>query len=340
MRRSPPPLSTPATSGLSFGTFIPGRGLRDLAPLTYHRLSYSQICRSLLEGSMCPDVLIACSTSPDHDGSRSLGGVDGYLGLVASIASTIVLEEVPWLPHVRGAARIDNSTWIYPTESRENDEQPHFSASFDDTDREIARHIARLIPGRPHLALGIGRVSDALAQAMSDRRDLRIVTGVVTETIRAMHDAGNLVAGPIIAMSVVGPPSLLTWAAGCPDVRLHPSTSVHDPDWLAGHDRFIAVLGAIEVDMDGNVNCERVAGKAVSGRGGAPDFALGAHRSRGGLSIVALHSTARGQTRLVASLDDPSLPSSSVDVIVTEKGAAVIAGLSASARGDAIRAIF
>ncbi|MCW2854241.1 MAG: 4-hydroxybutyrate CoA-transferase [Nocardioides sp.] len=340
MRRSPPPLPPSPAPGLSIGTFLPGRGLRDVDALTYHRSSYSEICRSLLDGSFAPDVLIACSTTPAYDGSRSLGGVSGYLGLVASTAPTVVLEEVPWLPHVRGAAKVEHATQVVASEAQEDRDQPHFSVAFDEVDREIAAHIARLIPRDPHLALGIGRVSDALAHALSGRNDVRITTGVVTETVRAMHDAGTLATGPIIAMSVVGPPSLLTWAASCSDVRLLPSTSVHDPAWLASHDRLVTVLGAIEVDLEGNVNCERVAGRAVSGRGGAPDFALGAHRSRGGLSIIALHSTGRGGTRLVSRLEDPSLPSSSIDAVVTEKGSAVLTGLTAPERALALRAVF
>lgn len=340
MRRSPPPLPPSVTPGLSIGTFLPGRGLRGVEPLTYHRSSYSEICRALVDGALAPDVLIACSTTRQGDGSRSLGAVNGYLELVAGTAQTVVLEEVPWLPHVRGAARVEVAAQVVASDAQEDDEQPHFSAAFDDVDRAIAVHIARLVPRDPHLALGIGRVSDALAQALGSRDDLRITTGVVTETVRAMHDAGNLAPGPILAMSVVGPPSLLAWAADCPDVQLLPSTSVHDPAWLASHDRLVAVLGAIEVDLEGNVNCERVAGRAVSGKGGAPDFALGAHRSQGGMSIIALHSTGRGGSRLVSRLDDPSLPASSVDAVVTERGSAVLTGLTAPERALALRSVF
>lgn len=88
-----------------------------------------------------------------------------------------------------------------------------------------------------------------------------------------------------------------------------------------------------------NVNSEHIGSRTVSGRGGAPDFARGAHDSPGGLTIVALHSRdPRGRTRLVKELDDPSLAADVVDAVATENGPVLLAGpgrAGASARlGD------
>jgi acyl-CoA hydrolase len=79
----------------------------------------------------------------------------------------------------------------------------------------------------------------------------------------------------------------------------------------------------------------------VSGLGGAPDFARGAHDSTGGLSVVALSSRdATGRSRLVDHIDDPSLAASIVDAVVTENGVAVFAGLGPDQRHNALRRIF
>jgi acyl-CoA hydrolase len=341
MRRSPPVLPASPDASFTVGSFLPGRGLRDVAPLSYHRCSYSEICLALADGSFAPDVLIACATSPDSSGARSLGGVNGYLDLAVEAASTIVIEEVPWLPRVPGATVVHRADQVIATHNQDTDEQPHFSASFDATDLAIARQITALIPPNPRLALGIGRVSDALAHQLTGRGDVDILTGVVTDAVRAMHAAGTLSDAPIRAMSVVGPLDLLHWAKESGAVELLPSTSIHEPSWLAGHDRFVSVLGAIQVDATGNVNSERIDDKAVSGRGGSPDFALGGHLSQGGLSIVALHSTDRqGRSRLVPELGDPSIAAGRIDAVVTEKGVALLAGLDSRERNGALGRIF
>jgi 4-hydroxybutyrate CoA-transferase len=341
MRRSAPVL--PAIPDVSFtvGSFLPGRGLRDVVPLHYHRCSYSEICRALADGSFAPDVLVACATPPDSSGSRSLGGVNGYLDLAVEAAGTVVIEEVAWLPRVPGATMVPHADKVVASDARETDEQPHFSATFDETDIAIAGHILPLIPSSPRLALGIGRVSDALAHRLAGRGDVDILTGVVTDAVRAMHAAGTLSPRPIRAMSVVGTHHLLRWAEGSGAVELLPSTNIHQPSWLASHDRFVSVLGAIQVDAVGNINSERIGNKLVSGRGGAPDFALGGHLSQGGLSIVALHSTDRqGRSRLVPELDDPSIPAARIDAVVTENGVALLAGLESEERRSALSRIF
>jgi acyl-CoA hydrolase len=341
MRRSAPVLPMTSAASFTVGSFLPGRGLRDVTPLRYHRCSYSEICRALGDGSFAPDVLIACATTPDSSGERSLGGVNGYLDLAVGAASTIVIEEVPWLPHVPGATQVPHVDQVVPSHNQDTDEQPHFSAAFDDTDLAIARHILALIPSNPRLALGIGRVSDALAHELAGRGDVDILTGVVTDAVRAMHTEGTLSSTPIRAMSVVGSLDLLRWAKESGVVELLPSTNIHEPSWLAGHERFVSVLGAIQIDRWGNVNSERIGEKLVSGRGGAPDFALGGHLSAGGLSIVALHSTDRhGRSRLVPEIDDPSIVGARIDAVVTEKGAALLAGVDPKNRISALSRIF
>jgi 4-hydroxybutyrate CoA-transferase len=118
----------------------------------------------------------------------------------------------------------------------------------------------------------------------------------------------------------------------------------HDPVRLAGLDTFIAINSALEVDLFGQCNLELIGGKAVSGPGGAPDFAHAAARSENGLSIVALPATSgsKGISRIVSKLGPDSvasLPRTDVDMIVTEFGRADLRGLSTFERADALIAI-
>lgn len=341
MRRTPPQLPLPPSAYFTVGTFVPGRGLRDIQPLTYHRRTYSEICRDLATGAFRPDVTIACATPPGEDGSRSLGAITGYLDLAVQASRTFVVEEVSWLPVVPGAAQVRHADDVVVAEAGLPDTPVHFSAPFDAADEAVAANVASLLPDNPRLALGIGRIPDALAAALAGRGDIDIITGVVTDTVRRLSETGALAGRPIRSMSVVGPRSLLDWSASEDRVELSSSTTIHEPVWLSQQDRFVCVLGALDVDVAGNVNSERVGSRVVSGRGGAPDFARGAHDSTGGLSVVALSSrNATGRSRLVDRVDDPSLDARIVDAVVTENGVAVFAGLGLDQRRDALRRIF
>ena len=336
IRRTPVPLRVPLPEGLDLASFVPGRGLRDL-PVQVVRWRYSEICRRLSSGEFRPDVVLACTTPPDARGARSLGVVDGYLGAALEVAARTVVEEVGWLPRIPGAPVV-RADEVVPSDLGAGGD--HFAAPFDDVDLAIARALVKLLPDEPTLALGIGRVPDAAAWLLRERRGLKLLTGVVTPAVRDLVDAGAI-TGSVQTMSVVGPPELLEWAAASGRVRILPSTIVHNPDHLGSVDRFVAVLGALEVDLHGNVNAERVRQRDVSGMGGAPDFAEGAHRSPGGMTIVALRSTdSRNRSRLSQQVGTITVRGEHVDAIVTEKGAAWLAGCGSADRAELIRAVF
>ena len=80
-------------------------------------------------------------------------------------------------------------------------------------------------------------------------------------------------------------------------------------------------------------------GRAVSGVGGAADFARAAALAGDGISIIALPATSGRSdlSRIVPQLDSvASLPRQDVDVVVTEHGAADLRGLTVAERGRAL----
>jgi len=105
----------------------------------------------------------------------------------------------------------------------------------------------------------------------------------------------------------------------------------------------ISINGALSVDLVGQVVADRIGEKEYSGIGGHEDFVTGAAFSEGGRSLICLPSTARADggsvSRIVSAFAAGTCittPRHQVDVIVTEYGAAELAGRTA---GDRARAL-
>ena len=127
---------------------------------------------------------------------------------------------------------------------------------------------------------------------------------------------------------------------GAGRLRLRGIEQTHDLGCLARIERFVAANTALQVGLDGSVNVERVGGRVVAGVGGHADFAAGAARSRGGVSIIALRSTTRaGGSTIVERVEVTSTPRCDIDVVVTEHGVADLRGVDDGERAQRIAAI-
>jgi acyl-CoA hydrolase len=112
--------------------------------------------------------------------------------------------------------------------------------------------------------------------------------------------------------------------------------TTHDLTAISSIERFVAINTALQVGLDGSANVEVIGGRVVSGAGGHPDFAAGASRSPGGLSIVALAATTNGRSNIVTIPEKVSTPRSDIDLVVTEFGVADLRGLDDRARAERI----
>jgi itaconate CoA-transferase len=126
-----------------------------------------------------------------------------------------------------------------------------------------------------------------------------------------------------------------------PAMESYPASYVCDPGIIAKNDTMISINSVLEVDLLGQANAEYLGGTTFSGTGGQLDFVRGAFASRGGKSILAFYSTAKGGTisRIVPRLPLGSIvttPRADTDFLATEHGIVSLKGRSTKERALSI----
>lgn len=306
-------------------------------------LDYLGIARHLRDGPP-PDVAIAQLTPPDADGWCSPGLAADFLPLVWQRAARRVAHLNPRLPRTRGSFRVHVSELDGAVEA----DAPLLSfaePACGAVEARIAGHVAALVRDGDTLQFGIGSVPLALAGALTSHRRLRFHGGMASVALRTLWDAGAMDRDARITAGVVlGDAAMYDFASRLEPLWLTDVSQTHGLAVLAAIPRLVAINGAVEVDLFGQVNAERANGVIQAGAGGLPAFAQGALASPSGRLLTCLTATARkgSVSRIVPVLGDQSLctlPRHLADAVVTEHGVAELRGLSLDARAQALIAV-
>jgi 4-hydroxybutyrate CoA-transferase len=175
-----------------------------------------------------------------------------------------------------------------------------------------------------------------------------MITDAVMDLVRAgaltgarkSRDRGRIVTGAAVGTQALYD-FLRSGGEGAGLVDMRPVSYTHAATVLAGIDDFVSINSALEVDLLGQVNCETIGGRQVSGVGGFVDFVRGARLSKGGRSIVAFGATGKrgAVSRIVARLGEGAVVSSlrsDIDCVVTEHGVAALRDRSVDERAEAL----
>ncbi len=289
--------------------------------------SMSQLSSALSSRAMAVDVALLQVSPADEDGYHSLGCAIDYVWEAAQMARVVIVEINDNVPVTRSACRLHRSEVVVGL--KRNTALPKLPVEpIGDVQMRVAREVAKLVPDGATVQLGIGRLADAVAHALKDRRGLRIRCGIIGDWFLELIAAGAVdrkTQDACLASLAVGSQTL--YQSLSPDGLLGFAL----PAQLAvpiGGSSFMAINSGIEVDLRGQVNAEFLGTRYIGAASGQPDYFRAARRSPGGLAILALPSSnERGtKSRIVPRIASGYVTSaqSDVDVVVTEHGIADI----------------
>ncbi|MDL2283327.1 4-hydroxybutyrate CoA-transferase [Odoribacter sp. OttesenSCG-928-G04] len=293
------------------------------------------------------DVAVVQVSLPDENGLCSFGLSCDYTKAAAECAPIVIAEMNECMPYVGGDNHIHISEldYIIPCANPMFEIQP---PKIGEVEKAIGKHCAALIEDGSTLQLGIGAIPDAVLMFLKDKKDLGIHTEMFSDGVIDLVEAGvitgkkkTLHPEKLVATFLMGTKRLYDFVHKNPNVELRPVDYVNDPWIIAKNEKMVSINSCIEIDMMGQVNSETIGLKQFSGTGGQVDYVRGVSIAPGGVSIMAMPSTAsKGTTsRIVPFLSEGAAVTTSrndVDYVVTEYGAAKLKGKTLKERAQGL----
>lgn len=311
------------------------------------RATFVPIHLSEVPAAINPDVVLLQLSPPGPHGYCSLGiGVDCTLAALKS-ADRVLAMINPNMPMTYGDGIVslkELTAWCEIEAPLEELSPPPPTA----VEESIGEHVAGLVEDGATLQLGIGGIPNAVLAKLGGHKDLGVHTEMFSDGLIPLIESGvvngrrkTIHPRVVVTSFVLGTRRLYDFIHHNLAVRFLPTEYVNDPFVIARNHKMVSINSALEVDLYGQVAASTLGTRIISGFGGQVDFVRGAHRSPGGLSIIALPSTAaRGAcSRIVSTLSPGAMvttPAADVDTVVTEYGVAELHGRSRAQRARAL----
>jgi acyl-CoA hydrolase len=316
----------------------------------YTPIFLSEIERLFEDGALPLNIVLIQVSPPDEHGYVSLGTTVDCSLTAARCAHTVIAEVNDQMPRTHGDTAIHVSHISFIVETS----RPLLEVRgepFTEIQRRVGENVAALIPDGATLQTGIGGIPDAVLSCLQDKRDLGIHTEMCSDGVIELMESGVLTGeckslhrGKAVLSFVLGSQRLFDFIRENPSFEFRSISYTNDPFVVAQNDRMVAVNSAIQVDLTGQVCADSMGTTPYSGFGGQLDFIRGAARSKGGVPIIALPSTAvHGSVSRIVPVLEPGagVVTSRADVhfVVTEHGIAYLHGKSLRERAEALIAI-
>ncbi len=314
-----------------------GRG--DFTPCCFYQVP------ELFHTTMPIDTALVSVTPPDENGMVSLGVSVDYDYEAVMTAKITIAQVNDKMPFTYGKLIPVESITYFVEHSSPIIELP--PPKIGPVEEAIGKHCASLVKDGDTLQLGIGAIPDAVLNFLKDKKNLGIHSEMFSDGVVALAEAGvitnqakTLHPGKYVANFLMGTKRLYDFVDHNPDVLILPVNYVNNPIVIGQNDNLVSINSCVQVDLTGQVASESIGSKQISGIGGQVDFIRGAAFSKGGRSIIAMPSTAKGgASKIVPMLGAGVAVTTSrtdVDYVITEYGVAQLKGRSLRQRAQSL----
>ncbi|MEN6508061.1 MAG: GNAT family N-acetyltransferase [Smithella sp.] len=317
-------------------------GKVDFIPANLMELPYI-----FLSGAVAVDVAIILTSPPDDKGFVSLGVAVDVANIVIKQASLVIAEINPAMPVTHGETVIHLSSVDFIVESDmpliERENKP-----YDEIMDRIGWNISNLIEDGATVALHVGRIFNAIADHLKQKKNLGILTHVVSDWAIDLIQSGAIsldrsryTGGLITTCYCYGSRALYDYVHRNPIFEFYPIARLSNPFVVRRIKSLIGIMNVKKIDISGELVIFHSGDNLLTGYESKLGFAMAATISKKGKAIVALNSVDKeGRSNIVIrhawETDNTHSTLGVVKYIVTEYGVANLFGKSIRERALAM----
>lgn len=300
------------------------------------------------EGYLPVDVVMMTVSPPDKHGYVTCGITCDFTMPALQCAKMVIVQVNKNMPRTFGQTAIHLDDIDFAVEA---DDALYGSVpgELSDIDRRIGEHCASLIQDGACLQLGIGGIPNAVLTYLTEKNDMGVHSEMLSDGILHLIKSGNINnrrkqihVGKSAVTFLNGSQELYDYVDDNPSVEFYPVDYINNPYVIGQNDNMVSVNSCLSVDLMGQIVADNLsATRQFSGAGGFVDFVRGATNSKGGISIVAMPSTAAGgkasRIEMMFEAGRPiTLSRFESFYVVTEFGVALLRGKSLRQRARAL----
>lgn len=285
------------------------------------------------------DVAVITASPPDKRGYMSLGIACDVAKIVIDRAKIVIVEVNPAMPVTHGDTfiHIDQAGYILKSSLPipERERKP-----FTDEMFKIGRNVSNLINDDTTIVMHVGRIFDAIAENLKDKRGLGIFTNVFSDWAIDLIESGAISigrnrykGGQITASYCYGSRKLYDYISGNPLFEFHPIAILANPLNIRRVNNLVSIMNVKRIDVTGESIIFHSGDNLLSGYESKLNFAVGAAFAKRGRSIIVLNSVDQeGKSNIVIKHEDEAdMARATLGVtryVVTEYGVANLFGRS------------
>ena len=285
------------------------------------------------------DIAVITTSPPDKRGFMSLGVAIDVADIIIKNASIVIAEVNPNMPFTYGETAIhcDQLDHIIQSDTLllERDRKP-----FDLIHERIGWHVSNLIQDGSTVVMHVGRIFDAIALNLMSKRNLGILTNVISDWAMDLVEAGAIsidrkreFGGQISTSYCHGSKELYDYVDHNQVFGFYPIAKLANPVTIKNIPRLISIMNVEKIDITAGSIIFHSGDNLLSGFESKFNFAAGTAFSGSGKVIFVLRSVNKnGESNIVIShdKDHERLRStlSAARYVVTEYGVATLFGKS------------